>query len=68
MFANLESSERYFRVRGSNGGDLHVFHEFDVALCGITVENAACSLLPVGYPCSITLFQCISETPTLRTN
>ena len=38
-------------MRGSNGGDIHVFHEFDVALCDVTVENAALSLSLVGHPC-----------------
>ena len=41
-------------MRGSNGGDLYVFHEFDVTLCGSTVENAALSLSLVGHLCSKT--------------
>ena len=44
------NSVRYFRVRGRYGGDAHVLHEFDVTLCGITVENAALSLSMVGHP------------------
>ena len=37
-------------MRGRYGGDVHVFHEFDAALCGITVENAALCLSLVGHP------------------
>ena len=29
-----------------------MFHAFDAALCGITVENAALSLSLVGHPCN----------------
>ena len=35
------------------GGDTNVSHEFDEALCGVTVENAALSLSLVGYSWSI---------------
>ena len=49
------NSVRYFRVRGRYGGDIYSFHEFDVALCGITtemaitLENAALSLSLLGH-------------------
>ena len=43
-------SMRYFRVRWRYGGDCHMPHEFDMALCGITIENAALSLSIVGHP------------------
>ena len=38
-------------MRGRYGGDINMFHKFDMALCGITVENAALSLLLVGHLC-----------------
>ena len=44
------NSVRYFRVRERYDGDIHMFHEFDLALCGIKVENAALSLSLIGHP------------------
>ena len=44
------NSVRYFHVRGRYGGDAHAPHEFDVALCDATVENAALSFSLVGNP------------------
>ena len=38
-------------MRGRYGGDTHVSHEIDVALCGITLKNVALSLSLVGHPC-----------------
>ena len=38
-------------MRGRYGGDINMFHKFDMALCGITVENAALSFLLVGHLC-----------------
>ena len=50
IFTTLESSD--FHVRGRHGGDAHEFHEFDVALCGVTAETAALSLSLVSHPCT----------------
>ena len=45
------SSIRYIRVRGKDGVILRCPHEYDVALCSITVKNVALSLLLFGHPC-----------------
>ena len=36
-------------------GDAHVSHEFDVARCGITIENAVLSLALVSHPCTTSI-------------
>ena len=46
------NSVRYFRARGRY---THVSHEFDVALCCVTLETAALSLSLVGHSSSMAL-------------
>ena len=43
--------ERYFCIRERMGVMIICPHEFDMALCNITVKSAALSLLLVGHPC-----------------
>ena len=42
MFTSV-SLIRYCHMRGKDGNDAHVPHEFDVALCDVTVKNTALS-------------------------
>ena len=37
-------------MRGGSGVDIHVFNEFEVALCALTVENTALILSLIGHP------------------
>ena len=48
MFTTLKFSEM-FSCERRIGGDIYAFYEFDVALCGITLENAALSLSLFGH-------------------
>ena len=58
------NSVRYFRVRGRYGV-MVICHINLMALCGITVQNAALSLSLVGHPCSKESIDKFLDSPCL---
>ena len=64
MFTALEFSE-IFSCERRVWGDGHMSHEFNVALCGITVQNAALNLSLVGHPGSKESIDKFLDSPCL---